>query len=100
MTSLVLLLFYLPFIVLANTALTLFFFLELASTLILYNFATSQSWAGLTSRKAKGGATSQTLATSKYFFNVIFFQFWASFFSSTLIVYAIINFYLFFGTTE
>lgn len=75
LTSLILLLFYLPFIVLSNTALTLFFLLELASTLVLYNFSTSQSWAGLTKRKAKGGETAATLATSKYFFNVIFFQF-------------------------
>lgn len=98
--SLLLLFLYLPFIVLSNTILTLFFFLELASTLVLYNFATSQNWAGLTKRKANSAASSQTLTTSKYFFNVIFFQFWASFFSSTLIIYAIINFYLFFGTTE
>lgn len=98
--SLLLLLLYLPFIVLSNTILTMFFFLELASTLVLYNFATSQNWAGLTKTKASSSSTAQSLTTSKYFFNVIFFQFWASFFSSTLIVYAVLNFYLFFGTTE
>lgn len=98
--SLLLLLLLLPFIVLSNTVLTLFFFLELASTLVLYNFATSQNWAGLTGRKGAEGLATQALSTSKYFFNVIFFQFWASFFSSTLIIYSAITFYLFFGTTE
>ena len=83
---------YLPFLILANTALTLFFFLEAAAILIFYNFISTRS---LVLTKSNNDS-----AITKYFFNLLFFQFWTSFFSAALILYGIINLYLFFGTTE
>lgn len=85
--------FYMPFLLLANTLLGLFFFLEVASSLVLLSFSSLQSLG----RKKTEDATSPE---AQYFFNLIFFQFWSSFFSSILILYSIINFYFLFGTTE
>ena len=46
------------------------------------------------------GATSLKDSRSASYFNSVFFQFWASFFSSVLLIYSIINFFFLFGTTE
>ena len=40
------------------------------------------------------------VSISKQFFNVLFFHFWSSFFSSMFIIYSILNIFLIFGTTE
>lgn len=96
--SIVHIFFFLPYAFFSNTILTVFFFLELASNLVLYNLISSNNWFNLSKLNNKKQGSSSTV--SKYFFNVIFFHFWASFFSSILILYSIINFYLYFGTSE
>lgn len=88
---------YAPFIILSNTLLTLFFFLELSVSLILYNFLAT--WSVISIKKV-GLSNNKLESRSRSFFNLIFFQFWSSFFSAALILYAIINYYLLFGTTE
>lgn len=88
---------YAPFIILSNTLLTLFFFLELSVSLILYNFLST--WSIINIKKV-GQSYNKLESRSRSFFNLIFFQFWSSFFSAALILYAIINYYLLFGTTE
>lgn len=88
---------YTPIIILSNTLLTLFLFLELSVSLILYNFLST--WSILNIKKV-GLNQNKLESRSRSFFNLIFFQFWSSFFSAALILYGIINYYLLFGTTE
>lgn len=95
--SIVTILFFLPYIFFCNNILIFFFFLELASNLILYNLLGSANWF---SSFKKHVFSKKETSVSKHFFNVVFFHFWASFFSSVLLIYSIINFYLIFGTTE
>ncbi len=95
--SIITILFFLPYIFFCNNILIFFFFLELASNLILYNLLGTVSWFSSFSKQV---LLKKEVSVSKYFFNVIFFHFWASFFSSVLLIYSIINFYLVFGTTE
>lgn len=90
--------FFLPYSFFSSNALTIFFFLELGSNIILYNLISSSNWFSLSNSKNKLNSNATTI--SKYFFNTIFFHFWSSFFTSILILYSIINFYLYFGTTE
>ena len=90
--------FFLPYSFFSSNMLTIFFFLEVASNIILYNLVSSSNWFTVDKHKNKSHASSSSI--SKYFFNTIFFHFWSSFFTSILILYTIINFYLYFGTTE
>ena len=80
-----------PLCVFSNTLLTFFFFLELGSLLTLYLMVSAKDFFGATSLKDSRSAS---------YFNSVFFQFWASFFSSVLLIYSIINFFFLFGTTE
>jgi len=61
-----------PVAVLANTVLTLFFFLEIASTLVFYNFIATRS---LLNPVKPGLRTSFGPLGSTHFFNLLFFQF-------------------------
>jgi formate hydrogenlyase subunit 3/multisubunit Na+/H+ antiporter MnhD subunit len=88
---------YLPMVVLSNTLLTLFFFMEGAAVLIFYNFVTTRA---LTRLPGRGHRAADEATTSKHFFGLLFFHFWASFFSAALLVYGTLNLYLLFGTTE
>lgn len=85
--------FYLPIIVLMNTALGAFFVLELSSNLVLLTFVSLQNL----NKKTAQHLPRPSLG---YGFHLIFFQFWASFFSSILILYSILCLYFLFGTTE
>ena len=85
--------FYMPILVLMNTLLGVFFILELSSNLVLLTFVSLQNLS-------KKSLTTQAQPTLSYGFHLIFFQFWASFFSSLLILYSILCLYFLFGTTE
>ena len=78
-----------PIAVFANSLLTFFFFLEFGSLLTIFLLVSSREYFCL-----KHGAQANS------YFNSIFFQFWASFFSSILLMYGVINFFFMFGTTE
>jgi hypothetical protein len=83
--------FIAPFSVFANTLLTFFFFLELISLLVLYLIIAAKDFYAI-------GLKQQAVPTA--YFNTIFFHFWASFFSSILLVYSMLNLFFIFGTTE
>jgi len=88
---------YLPPLALANTALSFFFFLEVASTLVMYNLVSTRAMLG---SKRPGHWAAPSSGLSKYFFNLMFFHYWAAFFGTTLLLFGIINLSLIFGTTE
>lgn len=80
-----------PFCVFSNTLLTFFFFLEFGSMLTFYILVSAKDLFISGAAKKIG---------SSGYFNSVFFQFWASFFSSILLIYSIISFFFIFGTTE
>jgi hypothetical protein len=88
---------YMPALALSNTALTLLFFLEVASTLIMYNFVSTRP---MLSQPASGSQALPHDAVSRHFFNMVFFHFWASFFGTSLLLYGVIGLYSLCGTTE
>lgn len=65
-------LLYSPIMLLSNTIITLFFFLEVAVSLTLYNFITTWSVIKI---KLKGSNKNSIESRSRSFFNLIFFQF-------------------------
>ena len=90
-----------PLIFLANTLFTLLFILECVSCLIFYKFTVSKFWFS----KKKNLQICLNLSKfnkllPKYYINMLFFQYWSTFFSSILIIYSLINLTFLFGTSE
>jgi hypothetical protein len=83
----------LPLIFFINTLFTFFFLIELNSALIFFKFVNSTSFF----YKKKQTNFSDI---PKYYINMLFFQYWAAFFSSILFVYVIIFYLYLFNTTE
>lgn len=85
---------FLPIIFFINTLFTFFFFIELNSSLVFFKFINSSS------SLFKKRASSLESTAPKYYVNMLFFQYWATFFSSILFVYVIIIYTYMYGTTE
>lgn len=96
-TSLIFLFAMCPFIFLSNNLLSFFFFIELASLLTFYMLISSRDFF-FSNKKILNKNLKNT--EGKKFFNVIFYNFWSSFFSSMFLVYSILNLFFVFGTTE
>lgn len=86
---------FIPFIFLANTLFTFFFIIELVSCSIFYKFVVSK--LSFNSKNYKDNFFS---IFSKNYLNVLFYQYWSSFFSSVLIISTIYYMYVVTGTTE
>lgn len=84
-----------PIIFITNTLFTFFFFIELASCCIFYNFILSKF--NFNNKYTKDNYFS---IYSKNYINVLFFQYWSSFFSSILLVFSIYCIYSLVGSTE
>lgn len=84
-----------PVVFLANTLFTFFFFIELVSCCIFYKFILSNfNYSNLYNKN------NYFSIYSKNYINVLFYQYWSSFFSSILLVFSIYYLYLISGTTE
>jgi hypothetical protein len=92
-TAIINLIIFVPLIFLSNTIYTFLFLLELNSLIILYKFSVSRTWFN-----NKNFNFSRTLPKS--YLNMLFFQYWANFFSSMLIMFSIFNLMYIFGSTE
>lgn len=90
----------LPVLFFSSNILTFFFILEVVSTLILFQFVVGRDWEVLTSAKNTNFFHYNIAQKTNSFINIIFFQYWVSFFSSVLIVYSLLMFIYYFGTTE
>lgn len=88
---------FLPLVFYANTLFTFLFVLEFTSLLVFYKFVVSKVW-----KLNKLNINSFILFRNlpKYYLNMLFFQYWATFFSSVLIVFSLISFIYQYGTTE
>lgn len=84
-----------PIIFLTNTLFTFFFFIELVSCCIFYKFILSKF--NFSNKYTKDNFFS---IYSKNYLNVLFFQYWSSFFSSILLVFSIYSIYSLVGSTE
>jgi len=80
---------------LANSLYTLFFFIEVVSILMFYKFITSRFWF-----KPKNANKKLDAQVPGSFVNVMFFQYWANFFSSIVMLFSIVTITYTYGSTE
>lgn len=92
--------FILLFIFFTNTMYTFFFVLELSSSFIFYKFVVSKFWFKQNKFSFLNTYTKWNKIFPKFYLNMLFFQYWVTFFSSVLLLYSIINFFFLFGSTE
>lgn len=90
----------LPLIFFASNMLTFFFIVELVSTIILFKFVVGRDWEIQVSDKKNNFFNYSSNYKSNSFINIIFFQYWISFFSSVLLVFSLLMFIYYYGTTE
>lgn len=88
-----------PFIFTSNTMYTFIFVLELISILILYKFSVSRNWFEKNFFFNKN-FNSFDRNTPKAYLNMMFFQYWANFFSSMFLMFSIFSITFFFGSSE
>ena len=97
MFSIVNLFFFLPLFFFSNNFFTFFFLLEISSCLVFYKFVGSKLFY-------KNGIKQRINVTntifSKRYINLLFFQYWANFFSSVTLLFIMIVFIHLFGTVE
>lgn len=91
---------FLPVIFFSTNILTFFFIVELLSCLILMQFVVGRDFDNLNSSKRVGYFNFKSNFKSYSYINVIFFQYWTSFFSSVLLVFSFLSYINIFGTSE
>lgn len=96
--SFIFLFFFSTFIFFSNNLFTFFFCLELIAITNFYLISASKEFFFF--NQNKNSNYSLKSKSKKTFFNVLFFNFWSSFFSSMFLLYSILNIYFIFGTTE
>ena len=85
------------FFFMSKSFVSFFFFLELLSCFVFYQFIVSNTFYS----KAKlSSVNSFGLKNNKQVLSVLFFQYWASFFSSVIFVYVFSLLVFFFGSTD
>lgn len=89
---------FLPMIFLANTLFTFLFVLEFVSVIVFYKFVVSKVWKLNNMENINNFLIFRNLPN--YYLNMLFFQYWATFFSSVLVVFSLINYIYLYGTTE
>ena len=98
-TALILLSVTLLFV--SNTFITFYFFLELSVCLTFFKFAVSRFWFRNPAKcYSLHSLEKYTDALPKAHINVLFFQYWISFFSSILLLFFFINLEFYFSSTE
>lgn len=89
---------FLPFIFFTNTLFTFLFILEFVSVIVFYKFVVSKIWKLNNLENINNFKNFRNLPN--YYLNMLFFQYWATFFSSVLIVFSFITYIYMYGTTE
>lgn len=92
---------FLPLIFISNTFFTFFFILEVSSCLIFYKFVTARFYyKNIVNFGNFKSLEKFNKNLPKNFLNVLFFQYWVTFFSSVLIILFLIQFIFIFGSSE
>ena len=89
---------FMPIIFLTNTLYTFLFLLEFVSVVVFYKFVVSKVWSIKDTTNVNNFLLFRNLPN--YYLNMMFFQYWATFFSSVLIVFSLISYIYLFSTTE
>jgi len=89
---------FLPIIFLTNTLFTFLFILELNSVFIFYKFIVSKVWKSDVLPTASKTFMFRNLPN--HYLNMLFFQYWATFFSSVLTMFVVVSYIYLYGTTE
>lgn len=89
------LLLLIPYLFFVNTIFTFLFLLELISVVLLYKLISSKIWF-------KNLEKSRFLVNNipQNYINMVFFQYWITFFSTVFIIYFYVNIYHMYGTTD
>ena len=85
----------LPYLFCVNTIFTFLFFLEVLSAILFYKLLSSKIWYKKNSSKAD-----MVNNIPQNYINMIFFQYWVTFFSTIFIIYFYICVFYFFGTSD
>ena len=85
----------LPYIFFVNTVFTFLFLLELISVFLFYKLVSSKIWF-----KNLQQNTNLVNNIPQHYINMVFFQYWVTFFSTIFIVYFYINVFYLYGTSE
>ncbi len=88
-----------PLIFLSNSLYNFIFILEMISILIFYKFSVSRFWyKNINDTWNKKNLLDRFV--SRFYLNVLFYQYWVNFFSSVLIILSILNIVYMYGSTE
>jgi len=98
--AIVLLIIFIPLMFFASNLLTFFFLLEVISGLILYQFVVGRDWGLLLTTRRASFFSTAGFSPNSSLTNIVFFQYWVSFFGSVLLVYSILFCFYYYGTTE
>ena len=84
-----------PYLFFVNTIFTFLFLLELVSAILLYKLISSKIWF-------KNADKNKIISNSipQNYINMVFFQYWVTFFSTIFIVYFYINMFYMYGTSD
>lgn len=100
--SLILLLYLLPFLFFLQNMFIFIFFIELISCTIFYKLIASRLWykdiGNIKNKTSEKNNISRFLP--KHYVNMVFFQYWVTFFSTIVLLYSLINLYLIFGSSN
>ena len=94
--SLINLSIFLPLLFLSNGVFSFFFLLELNSCIIFYKLVVSKLWYN----NISNSSNKFSKVFSKNYLNLIFYQFWVTFFSTVLILFFFINLNVMFGSAN
>ena len=88
-----------PILFYSNSLYNFIFLLEMISILIFYKFSVSKFWFK-TQSDVFDKKNVLERSVSRSYLNVLFYQYWVNFFSSTIIIISIINIIFIYGSTD
>lgn len=94
--SIINIIIYLPILFFVNNILIFLFFLEFISLILFYKLVSSKIWF----KDNNNFKISLNNNIPQNYINMIFFQYWVTFFSTIYIIYFYINNFLIFGTSD
>ena len=92
--SIISLIFLLPYLFCVNSIICFLFFLELISAILFYKLVSSKIFYKNSIIKSNHNDVPQN------YINMVFFQYWVTFFSTIFIIYFYINMFSLFGTSD
>lgn len=92
--------FFLIMILYTNNLFSFIFFLELNSIILFYKFVCSKYWYNSKKELEDNKFDLNNRIIPKNYLNMLFFQYWSTFFSSILIFFSLANVFYMYGSTD